>query len=125
MNRFVLVIALSVLSAASVRAQLTAEQRAADLNQLASLYSKNYAPFEWKRDVFHVNLLEVVKASRVMAGPDQRNSRRWAERFAIRNAHASAGHRKRREASSAFRVVHSASGYLRRLNSAARYNPTL
>lgn len=35
---------------------LTASQRTADLNQLASFYAKNYAPYEWKRDVIGFDL---------------------------------------------------------------------
>jgi hypothetical protein len=38
---------------------LTAEQRLADLNQLASMYAKNYAPYEWKRDVIGFDLLRL------------------------------------------------------------------
>ena len=60
MRRLVLLVLLFALFAAPVSAQLTADQREADLTQLAALYSKNYAPFEWKRDVFHFNLLNLV-----------------------------------------------------------------
>src|SRR5262245_4584937 len=38
---------------------LTEQQRIADLNQLASMYAKNYAPYEWKRDVFGFDLLRL------------------------------------------------------------------
>jgi hypothetical protein len=39
--------------------ELTEQQRIADLNQLASLYAKNYAPYEWKRDVLGFDLLRL------------------------------------------------------------------
>jgi Peptidase family S41/PDZ domain len=44
---------------ASAQNALTVDQRVADLNQLASFYSKNYAPYEWKRDVFRFDLLNL------------------------------------------------------------------
>jgi hypothetical protein len=52
---------LLTVSAALPRAQtaLTEPQRIADLNQLASFYAKNYAPYEWKRDVFGFDLLRL------------------------------------------------------------------
>ena len=37
--------------APSCWADLTPEQKLADFNQLVALYVKNYAPYEWKRDV--------------------------------------------------------------------------
>ena len=40
---------------------LTAAQRTADLNQLASFYAKNYAPYEWKRDVLGFDLLRLYQ----------------------------------------------------------------
>ena len=60
MHRLVFVVAFLALSATAAQAQLTPDQKNADLTQLASLYSKNYAPFEWKRDVFDFNLLNLV-----------------------------------------------------------------
>jgi hypothetical protein len=43
---------------AAPRAQraLTADQRDADMTQLASMYAKEYAPYEWKRDVMGFDL---------------------------------------------------------------------
>ena len=38
---------------------LTPEQRASDLTQLASQYSKNYGPYEWKRDALGFDLLSL------------------------------------------------------------------
>jgi hypothetical protein len=37
--------------------QLTVEQKVADFQQIAGLYAKRYAPYEWKRDVFGFDLL--------------------------------------------------------------------
>ena len=53
MHRLARSVLVLVLSIATVRAQdaLTADQRISDLTQLASQYAKNYAPYEWKRDV--------------------------------------------------------------------------
>ena len=39
---------------------LTREQRNADLTQLASQYSKNYGPYEWKRDALGFDLLRLT-----------------------------------------------------------------
>jgi len=50
--------------------QLTDDQKATDLQNLASLYAKRYAPYEWKRDVVGFDLfylspwLERAKATR-------------------------------------------------------------
>src|SRR5262245_58650035 len=51
-----------VLLAATPRAQdaLTAKQRQTDLEQLANFYAKNYAPYEWKRDVIGFDLLRLT-----------------------------------------------------------------
>lgn len=47
--------ALLLLSTACY-ADLTTEQKTADFMQLAGLYAKNYAPYEWKRDVIGFDL---------------------------------------------------------------------
>lgn len=39
--------------------QLTQDQKVADFLQLAGLYAKNYAPYEWKRDVIGFDLYNV------------------------------------------------------------------
>ena len=39
--------------------QLTQDQKVADFMQLAGLYAKNYAPYEWKRDVIGFDLYNV------------------------------------------------------------------
>jgi Peptidase family S41/PDZ domain len=61
MRRICLAIVLVTVSVATTRAQtaLTEQQRIADLNQLASFYAKNYAPYEWKRDVLGFDLLRL------------------------------------------------------------------
>jgi Peptidase family S41/PDZ domain len=40
-------------------AQLTHEQKVADFKALAGLYDKNYAPYEWKKQVFGFDLLNL------------------------------------------------------------------
>jgi hypothetical protein len=62
MRRFVAVALLLTIGVAAPRAQdaLTADQRQADLIQLASTYAKNYAPYEWKRDVFDFDLYRLT-----------------------------------------------------------------
>lgn len=40
-------------------AQLTADQKTADFLQLAGLYAKHYAPYEWKREVIGFDLYNV------------------------------------------------------------------
>ena len=61
-RRFWLIVSLLSLLAATPRAQdaLTSKQRIADLEQLASQYAKNYAPYEWKRDVIGFDLLRLT-----------------------------------------------------------------
>src|SRR5688572_6908758 len=39
---------------------MTRDQRIADLEQLAALYAKNYAPYEWKRDALGFDLLRLT-----------------------------------------------------------------
>jgi hypothetical protein len=63
MRQFWLVVVVVMTTFASVpRAQdaLTADQRMADLHQLADFYAKNYAPYEWKRDVFGFDLFNLT-----------------------------------------------------------------
>ena len=54
MRRICVAVVLVAVSFATSHAQsaLTESQRIADLNQLASFYDKNYAPYEWKRELF-------------------------------------------------------------------------
>jgi Peptidase family S41/PDZ domain len=62
MRRVVLVALLLTIGVAAPRAQnaLTADQRQADLIQLASTFAKNYAPYEWKRDVIGFDLYRLT-----------------------------------------------------------------
>src|SRR5882724_4989565 len=63
MRRVALVALLLTIGVAALRAQqpgLTADQRDADLTQLASIYAKNYAPYEWKRDVIGFDLYRLT-----------------------------------------------------------------
>ena len=48
-----------LFSAGLSLAQLTSDQKVADFQYLASLYAKNYGPYEWKRDVIRFDLLEI------------------------------------------------------------------
>jgi hypothetical protein len=62
MRRLWLALSLLALTVSSPRAQeaLTSNQRIADLEQLTALYAKNYAPYEWKRDVVGFDLLRLT-----------------------------------------------------------------
>src|SRR5437660_754114 len=51
--------AVFVCFATGAFAQLTQDQKVADFNQLAALYAKNYAPYEWKRDVIGFDALNI------------------------------------------------------------------
>src|SRR6476661_8035282 len=48
-----------LFSAGLSLAQLTSDQKVADFQYLASLYAKQYGPYEWKRDVIRFDLLEI------------------------------------------------------------------
>jgi hypothetical protein len=53
-------LAILVLCTASAGfAQLTPEQKNTDFMALVGLYDKNYAPYEWARDVLGFDLLNV------------------------------------------------------------------
>jgi hypothetical protein len=47
------------LAGASAWGQLTPEQKALDLQTIASLYAKQYAPYEWKRDALGFDLFDL------------------------------------------------------------------
>lgn len=53
-------IALMALLTWPAAAQLTAEQKLADFQTLVSLYAKQYAPYEWKRDTQGFDLYNVA-----------------------------------------------------------------
>src|SRR6266446_8903237 len=48
-----------VCLAGAAYAQLLTEQKMLDFQQLAALYAKQYAPYEWKRDALNVDLLQI------------------------------------------------------------------
>lgn len=52
--------ALLVLLTAPAAAQLTVQQKLADFQSLVSLYAKQYAPYEWKRDTQGFDLYNVA-----------------------------------------------------------------
>jgi len=47
------------LTATGLMAQLTPEQKSIDLQTIASLYAKQYAPYEWKRDNLGFDLFDL------------------------------------------------------------------
>ena len=55
-----LVCFVAAVSTPHAQDALTSKQRIADLEQLAALYAKNYAPYEWKRDVIGFDLLRLT-----------------------------------------------------------------
>jgi C-terminal processing protease CtpA/Prc len=59
MKRLCLPLALVCLAGAGY-AQLLPDQKLLDFQQLAALYAKQYAPYEWKRDALHVDLLQLA-----------------------------------------------------------------
>ncbi len=52
-------LAVGLLFAIPVFAQMTKDQRQLDFQQLAALYAKQYAPYEWKRDGLGFDLLKL------------------------------------------------------------------
>lgn len=62
MRRCALVALLLTIGMTVPRAQraLTADERDADLTQLASMFAKEYAPYEWKRDVIGFDLFRLT-----------------------------------------------------------------
>jgi hypothetical protein len=62
---------LFVAGAAVLTAQMTPEQRIVDFTQLASLYAKQYGPYEWKREIAKFDLLDIKPwLARVAAAKD-------------------------------------------------------
>jgi hypothetical protein len=55
----VLLVAVFVSFAPSCFAQLTREQKLTDFKALVALYDKNYGPFDWKKQVFAFDLLNL------------------------------------------------------------------
>jgi hypothetical protein len=48
-----------LLCACAAQGALTPEQKAADFRQMAALYAKSYAPYEWKRDALGFDLMDL------------------------------------------------------------------
>ena len=48
-----------VCLSATLLAELTPDQKVTEFRQLAGLYSKNYGPYEWKRDTQNFDLLKI------------------------------------------------------------------
>lgn len=55
----VLAVFILLGSAASALCQLSSDQKIIDFQQLAGQYAKQYAPYEWKRDTFKVDLFNI------------------------------------------------------------------
>ena len=53
------ILAVFPVATGMLLAQLTADQKTADFQYMASLYAKRYAPYEWKRDVVKFDLLNI------------------------------------------------------------------
>jgi peptidase S41-like protein/PDZ domain-containing protein len=51
--------ALFLCLSSGARAQLTPSQKVNDFSSLVALYNRNYAPYEWRRDTFGFDLLNV------------------------------------------------------------------
>src|SRR5437773_9735118 len=58
MTRLAVPFALACL-AGSGYAQLLPDQKLIDFQQLAALFAKQYAPYEWKRDALGVDMLRI------------------------------------------------------------------
>jgi hypothetical protein len=44
----------------SIFADLSPDQKETEFRQLAGIYSKNYAPYEWKRDTQNFDMLQIA-----------------------------------------------------------------
>jgi Peptidase family S41/PDZ domain len=58
-RRLLFVVLLVLCVAPGCFAQLTHEQKISDFKALVGLYNKNYGPYEWKKDVFNFDLLQI------------------------------------------------------------------
>src|ERR1700704_552153 len=59
MKRLTVPLILVCLSGAA-SAQLLPDQKIIDFQNLAALYAKRYAPYTWKRDVMHYDMLKIA-----------------------------------------------------------------
>src|ERR1044071_3774812 len=53
------ILMISSLCVAPLFAQLSPEQKLADFRQMAALYNKQYAPYEWKKGLFNFDMLNL------------------------------------------------------------------
>ena len=60
MKSIVVIGALAVALVVPAAAQMTREQKAADFQQLAAVYAKNYAPYEWKLEALKFDLFDIA-----------------------------------------------------------------
>ena len=58
-TKAVLLLAALIALPQSLSAQLSADQRVFDFQNLAALYAKRYAPYEWKRQAFGFDLYDI------------------------------------------------------------------
>jgi Peptidase family S41 len=58
--KLIQILVLFALMADVAMGQLTVEQKVADFQNIAGLYAKRYAPYEWKRDIFGFDLLNAA-----------------------------------------------------------------
>ena len=59
MKNIILLAVMSLVPAASFAQSLTTDQKIADFQTLAALYDKQYAPYEWKRQLFGFDALNI------------------------------------------------------------------
>jgi C-terminal processing protease CtpA/Prc len=57
--RNLIAVLTSVFCASLASAQLTVAQKIVDFQNLAALFSKNYGPYEWKRDTQNFDLMQI------------------------------------------------------------------
>ncbi len=82
---------LFILLAPAASCQLSEEQKVFDFRQLASVFAKNYAPYEWKRDALRVDLYDVAPwLEQVRAAKDDLEFWEVCARYvaALRDSHA-------------------------------------
>jgi peptidase S41-like protein len=59
LRRLVLVAVIASVMTAPAAAQLTKKQKVQDFENLAALYAKRYAPYEWKKELFGFDLFDL------------------------------------------------------------------
>ena len=62
---------IATISGGPLFAQLTREQRAFDFQNLSAMFARRYAPIEWKKQAFRVDLLDIKPwLARIAAAKD-------------------------------------------------------